>query len=352
MKNYLDYGEQELSDYWNKISALTVDSKKVIDNYVNTLQKQIGSDLSINQLDTIGTFIEKVVSNGGDVQKSIEYIETLFKDIKTPEDLTQALLDLNNISLDDENFVDLLTNKLSELGIKVNKNVVTQLNEATNAANNFNLSNITEQLTSKNSAYIDALKRSRDNDISFTDKEYEEYTKAFTNSGYDITEYFLQNDDGTYTLIKSWNDLIKVLYNTSDRVKEITQTTEDYNDTLEQRGKIQEIVNNLNKDWANAETAPATAKSLYDSLSDKSATFISTDFKELFKDLQTADTVEGIIEAITQNEQGELDYNKIAAFLQTTDLYKDDKEFLSSIPKELINAINNLSDEQKLNIKI
>lgn len=341
-------GQQSLSDYWNKIHNLTLDSQQIMDNYITTLENQIGSELSIDQLDTIGTFVEKVASNGGDIQKSIGYIEALFKDITNPEDLTSALLALNNISLDDKNFVETLTNKLSELGIEVDENVVTQLNAATKAANKFDLSNITGQLTSRNVAYADALTRKKDNDISFTDKEYEEYAKAFSETEYDISDYFLQNDDSTYTLIKSWKELIDVLYSATERVKEITKTTKEYNVASERASIAQQASDIFSQPYSNWKNgAPNAADILYGNLTNETNSYYNfslDDIKEFFKDLPNATSVEDIVKILTQNEQGELDYDKISALIRTIDLHKNDEQFLKSIPEQVISTIKNLSD--------
>ena len=355
ISNLLD-GEQKLSNYWSRLDKLTNKSKQTVNEYVSSLEGQIGSELSVEQLDAIGSFVEKVVLNGGNVQKSIEAIDTLFKDVKDSTKLKEILSSLDSLDMNDDNFVDNLTSKLKNLGVECDTNVVTQLNSATKAADKFNLSNFTEQLTSRNVAYADALKRKKDNDVSFTKEEYEQYSKAAGDT--DISGFFFENDDETYTLISGWDELIKILYNTTERVKEITQTTDDYNAALKKVNTTQEAVESFGGPYKKWEySAKNAAKFIENKLTlDEDGNFydfgsgIANEVLRLIinpvdgEDL--ANRLLGRYEGVGAETEEEVTASLKARIKELLDA--GDTEILAYLPKQVIDAISDIIPKELL----
>ena len=223
VQNFVN-SKASLKSYEENLSKLGKVNSDSFSSFTNSIQKISKQKLSTDQLNQLSKTFLKVKEQGGDIKSFSSQLESIVSTIKKPEDLQKFISSLNSVDFSSETAIRTFADNLSELGINLQDNVKSELVDATEAAKDFDLSKVTDQLMNFELAE-QIQSKAKDNNRVFTADEYkkiEEDKKA---------EKFLPDfvQRGTsYVFTGDWDALTKALLAADDIVK----AEEDYTKAL------------------------------------------------------------------------------------------------------------------------
>lgn len=202
------------------IDKLENKERKALDDVIKRLESQAG-DLSNGNLEKITTIFSDISNQGGDIEAFSEQLNNIISSLKSPEEIEKFLDSLTGVDFSSETKIRDFITGLDDLGISLNDTVQEELIDATNAARDFDMSNVADQLKSINfDLTTDLQDRIKENNKVFTDKEYKDYEEELK-SYPELLEKFIQvGNERIY--IDSLDKLLEAL-NKDDSLENATE---------------------------------------------------------------------------------------------------------------------------------
>lgn len=202
------------------IDKLENNEKKTLDEVIRRLEGRIG-DLSNSNLEKITSIFSDISNQGGNIEAFSEQLNNIISSLKSPEEIEKFLDSLTGVDFSSETKIRNFITGLDDLGISLNDTVQEELIDATNAARDFDMSNVADQLKSINFDLITDLQdRIKESNKVFTDKEYKDYEEELK-SHPELLEKFIQvGNERIY--IDSLDKLLEAL-NKNDSLENATK---------------------------------------------------------------------------------------------------------------------------------
>lgn len=210
--------EKSLQDFNNIIANFSDDELTSFNKVKEAIENISRTDLSTEQLKQLSLTFEEVKKQGGNIGTFSAQISKIISQLKNPEDIQSFLDTLKNVDFSSETKIREFINNLSDFGVTIGEDVKSQIVDATNAAKDFDLSKIVEQL--RNFELTEEVQsRREDNNRKFTKEEFEKYSKDLTSKGYlDLLEQFKPSGSG-YSFIGNWDDLENAVLANEEAIK-------------------------------------------------------------------------------------------------------------------------------------
>ena len=346
VQNLVD-SESSLDHYEENLKQLGYVNNRILTDFINNIQDNLGKELSTEQLKQVSDLFVDIKSQGGDIQGFSDSLKEIISSIKNPKDLEQFLNILKNVDFSSETAIRTFSDELSTLGVNLGENVTTQLAKASNAAEDFDLSQLTSQL--RNFELADKVKAKREgSDKAFNETDYKAITQDLQKKGeQELIDQFPRRGSN-YVFTGDWDKLINALQGDLtfvEKKKQRQKTQEEYENKQKEYVKLLE--NSKATDYApeekNRETIWDYDKEWnYSHGNESSYTF---DFKnpgELESDylnsLLYIYNDDGQIQTDPYGDSGEgaFDWNKISDILSKA---TTDSDFAKAIPDEFYTKV-------------
>ena len=123
-----------------------VKSQKSITNLKNSITKALGEDLTAEQESQISSLFSKVADQGGDISEISKIFEDMIPKLKNADDVEKFVQELNNVDFSSETKIRTFSDNLKDFGITLSEKVKNQLVSATNAAKDFSMQKVVDEL--------------------------------------------------------------------------------------------------------------------------------------------------------------------------------------------------------------
>lgn len=343
VQNLVD-SESSLDHYEENLKQLGYTNNRILTDFINNIQDNLDKELSTEQLKQVSDLFVDIKSQGGDIQGFSDSLKKIISSIKNPKDLEQFLNILKNVDFSSETAIRTFSDELSTLGVNLGENVTTQLAKASNAAEDFDLSQLTSQL--RNFELADKVKAKREgSDKAFNETDYNAITKDLQKKGeQELIDQFTHRGSN-YVFTGDWDKLIDALQGDLtfvEKKKQRQKTQKEYEDN--QKEYVELLGNSKATDYAPEERNRKTIwdydkKWNYSYANESSYTF---DFKnpgELESDyLNSLLYVYDDDGQILAGDSGEalFDWGKISDILLNA---TTDSKFAKAIPKEFYTKV-------------
>lgn len=242
VQNLVD-SESSLDHYEENLKQLGYANNRILTDFINNIQDNLGKELSTEQLKQVSDLFVDIKSQGGDIQGFSDSLKEIISSIKNPKDLKQFLNILKNVDFSSETAIRTFSDELSTLGVNLGENVTTQLAKASNAAEDFDLSQLTSQL--RNFELADKVKAKREgSDKAFNETDYNAITKDLQKKGeQELIDQFTHRGSN-YVFTGDWDKLIDALQGDLtfvEKKKQRQKTQEEYENKQKEYVKLLEI---------------------------------------------------------------------------------------------------------------
>ena len=344
VQNIVDSTESalEAQEQLANLDASAIESYNKLKNF---LQQEYG-DLTTAQLKQISSVFNKISSQGGNLEAFSEQIQQVITKLKNPKDLDNFINSLSSVDFSSETKIREFSDGLSDLGINLTDKVENELIRCTNAARDFDLSKVTNQLINRELA-ADIEERIGEKNNIFSADDFEKYQTELTASGReDLLEQFKHfGNEYIYT-----GDLEEI-----KGVLEKLDTLEDIKKILSADEKNETDVRKRYNNLVARGTTPAydtkvesTAKTIWeeytldDLLVDRSGNKLEIDLTS--QTGKTANYLNSLLYAYTESGETvkDQDLNPVIDENKVVKIYKkalEDEDFAKLLPKEFFTKV-------------
>lgn len=356
----------EIAD--KNIDKLEAKERKALDDVIRRLESQAG-DLSNGNLEKITSIFSDISNQGGDIEAFSEQLNNIISSLKSPEEIEKFLDSLTGVDFSSETKIRDFITGLDDLGISLNDTVQEELIDATNAARDFDMSNVADQLNSINfDLTTDLQDRIKESNKVFTDKDYEDY-EGELKSYPELLEKFIQvGNERIYT--GSLDELLEAL-NKNDSLTNATERLDKvraeqkkkqkkYNDAVKELGYTPDytesavantrIIWGVNDDFDNEFLVDRSGNSLKDKVDLKTERGKNNNYLNslLYSYDESGNLIEAAGPEYAQYNGYALNTKKIREIIERA---KKDKDFAAAIPAEFYTIIDSvLKKEEKDNL--
>ena len=356
----------EIAD--KNIDKLEAKERKALDDVIRRLESQAG-DLSNGNLEKITSIFSDISNQGGDIEAFSEQLNNIISSLKSPEEIEKFLDSLTGVDFSSETKIRDFITGLDDLGISLNDTVQEELIDATNAARDFDMSNVADQLNSINfDLTTDLQDRIKESNKVFTDKVYEDYEEALK-SYPELLEKFIQvGNERIYT--GSLDELLEALNkndsltNATERLNKVRAEQKSkqkkYDDAVKELGYTPDytksavantrIIWGVNDDFDNEFLVDRSGNSLKDKIDLKTERGKNNNYLNslLYSYDESGNLIQAAGPEYAQYNGYALNAKKIREILERA---KKDKDFAAAIPAEFYTIIDSvLRKEEKDNL--
>ena len=341
------------------IDKLENNERKALDDVIRRLESQAG-DLSNGNLEKITSIFSDISNQGGDIEAFSEQLNNIISSLKSPEEIEKFLDSLTGVDFSSETKIRDFITGLDDLGISLNDTVQEELIDATNAARDFDMSNVADQLNSINfDLTTDLQDRIKESNKVFTDKDYEDYEEALK-SYPELLEKFIQvGNERIYT--GSLDELLEALNkndsltNATERLNKVRTEQKSkqkkYDDAVKELGYTPDytksavantrIIWGVNDDFDNEFLVDRSGNSLKDKIDLKTERGKNNNYLNslLYSYDESGNLIQAAGPEYAQYNGYALNAKKIREILERA---KKDKDFAAAIPSEFYTIIDSV----------
>jgi len=319
---------------------------------LNEISKKTGEPVSSAEEEQISGIFSQISGQGGDLEKFSTYLKDIMSKFKNKDDLKKFLETLGETDFSSETKVRAFSDSLKDFGITLGEKVKKQLVNATNAANDFSLTNVVDELRNAEASKI-ANEHINENNRTFSESDYKTLVEQIEKTG--LTGYkdkfTRRGTDWVYRgNLNELRDVVsgdKSLENTKADYEEAVKDRQEKQKTLQEKrgtleGDIGEIKEQEKKD------APKFWKTI---LEDNSGA--ANAFKKLIPEETIEEMASGTVDDSSllktllykQDEEGnftkDLNFEQISSILE---LIQSDKKYADLVPTDFFNTLKNNAD--------
>ena len=218
-------------------------SQKSVLNLKNSITKALGENLTAEQENQISSLFSKVVDQGGNISEVSKIFEDMIPKLKSADDVEKFVQELNNVDFSSETKIRTFSDNLKDFGITLDEKVKNQLVSATNAARDFSMQKVVDELRNQELGET-VQEHIKNSSKTFTKDEYTKIKEDLEKKGLtNLLNSFIQRGT-SFVFTGNLEELNSgVLGETS--LEDVPKRYKEAKKTAEERGKAyNELSNN------------------------------------------------------------------------------------------------------------